>query len=216
MDLNLVIVDLDKTLIHGDSIVVFSEILIDLGLLSSNFWKKNDLLDSDNHYFSLNKRRILHEVYSKCDDYQKKDVLNRFLSSSKLGSIREVISEVTKYRSKKYKILVTTASLDFLVLPLLKNIKFSFDYLHCSSFDNFSSDLISTSISNSGIVKLQNIKNFFNKIGFPNQIVVFSDHFSDLPILLLGTTSYVVRLKNNNIDDWSYFFNFKYIDYYSE
>jgi phosphoserine phosphatase len=215
MNFNLVIVDLDKTLIHGDSVVVFSEILIDLGMLNSDFWIKNDLFDSDNHYFSLKKKSILHEVFLKCDVYQKKGILSKFLNSKKLEAIQEVIKEVANYRSNEFKILVTTASLDFLVLPLLQNISFSFDYLHCSSFDKFSSDLISTSINNSGIVKLQNIKNFFNKVGYPNEIVVFSDHFSDLPILLLGTTSYVVRVKHNNIDDWSSYFNFKYIDYQS-
>lgn len=216
MNFNLLIIDLDKTLICGDSVVVFSEILIGLGFLNLDFWKKNELLDSDNHYFSLKKKNVLHEVYFNCDDNQKKDILIKFLNNPKLNVIQEVITEVSNYRFKEFKILVTTASLDFLVLPLLKKMSFSFDYLHCSSFDNFESELISTSINNSGIVKLQNIKNFFKQFGAPKEIVVFSDHFSDLPILLLGTTSYVVRLKQNNIDDWSIFFNFKYIDYQSK
>jgi phosphoserine phosphatase len=208
---NLLIVDLDKTIIFGDSVVAFSNVLIEEGLLELDFWTKKKSLDYDGNYFSLLKKQQIHDIYVSLELVKKNKVLNYFIQRKELKPINEVIDAIESFRNRGYKILVTTASLDFLVLPLLKKISFQYDYLHCSSFDGFSSENIISKLNNSGITKLQCVKDLFILIGKPKEIIVFTDHFSDLPLLLIGNNSFVVKKRGNVNDDWTEFFDFSII-----
>jgi phosphoserine phosphatase len=211
---DLVVVDLDKTIILGDSVVAFSKVLMDYELLDRDFWSKKSILDSDGHYFSLIKKQVIHELFHNLDSSNKCNVNKSFLLREELSPISVVIGKVDQYRLAGYKVLVTTASLDFIVKPVLNHITFSYDYLHCSSFDlNGSDSKIQTKVNNTGVTKLQCLKDHFNSYGKPRNVVVFSDHFSDLPILMFGDKSFVVKDENNFVDDWTRFFNFNFIQH---
>ena len=208
---NLLIIDLDKTIIFGDSVVAFSYVLIEEGLLDKDFWIKKNPLDYDGNYFSLVKKQQIYFVYNRLELVQKDKVLSSFLLRKELNPIKEVIEAIATFRNCGHRVLVTTASLDFLVLPLLEKILFQYDFLHCSSFDGFSSEKIISKLNNSGMSKLQCVKDLFILIGKPNEIIVFTDHFSDLPLLLIGNNSFVVKDRANKNDDWTEFFDFQII-----
>jgi HAD superfamily phosphoserine phosphatase-like hydrolase len=208
---NLIIVDLDKTLTFGDSVVALSKVMMEKNFLYKNFWKKTSILDSDNHYFSLKKKQELNNLFFSFKKNIQNEILDSLLKREEVYPIKETISIINDYRKKGFLILVTSASLDFLVLPILNEISFEYDFLHCSSFKNSSENSILVKLNNSGLNKLQSIKDHYNRYGIPKKIIVFSDHFSDLPILLLGHKSYVVKNRKNLQDDWSNFFEFESI-----
>jgi len=208
---NLIIVDLDKTLIFGDSIVALSKVMIEKKFLYKNFWEKASVLDLDNHYFSLKKKEELNTIFFSLDKNLQDEILDSLLKREETNPIQETINVINDYRKKGFLILVTSASLDFLVLPILNKISFAYDFLHCSSFKNSMENSISVKLNNSGLNKLQSIKDHYIQYGIPDMVIVFSDHFSDLPILLLGDISYVIKNRKNLIDDWSSFFEFKSI-----
>lgn len=208
---NLIIVDLDKTLTFGDSVVALSKVMIEKNFLEKNFWKKISVLDFDNHYFSLKKKQELNNLFFSLKKNIQEEILDSLLRREEVNPIIETISIINDYREKGFLILVTSASLDFLVLPILNKISFEYDFLHCSSFKNSTKDSILVKLNNSGLNKLQSIKDHYNRYGVPEQVIVFSDHFSDLPILLLGDKSYVVKNRKNLLDDWSSFFKFQLI-----
>ena len=208
---NLLIIDLDKTIIFGDSVVAFSNVLIEEGFLNQDFWEKKNSLDYDLNYFSLLKKQQIHNVYNSLELVNKNKVLSSFVLREELNPIKEVIEAITLFRNRGFKVLVTTASLDFLVLPLLDKIAFNYDFLHCSSFDGFSSEKVTSKLNNSGISKLQCVKDLFISMGKPQEIIVFTDHFSDLPLLLIGNNSFVVKNRANKNDDWTVFFDFQTI-----
>ena len=208
---NLIIADLDKTLTFGDSVVALSKVMIEKEILNENFWDKTSILDSDNHYFSLKKKQELNHFFISLKKNTQDEILKSLLKREETNPIKETISIIDEYRKKGFSILVTSASLDFLVLPILNKISFKYDFLHCSSFKKSSKNSILLKLNNSGLNKLQSIKDHYNLYGIPKKVIVFSDHFSDLPILLLGHKSYVVKNRKNLLDDWSSFFNFKSI-----
>ena len=207
----LLIVDLDKTLIFGDSVVALSMILINRGSLASNFWDRKTVLDSDSCYFSLVKKQELSTSFYSLSKEDQILVIDLLLEMDEVKPISQTIVIINGYRNSSFKILVTSASLDFLVLPILERLQFKYDYLHCSSFQKMSSESVVLRPNNSGISKLQAIKDHYNLYGVPEEVVVFSDHFSDLPILLMGHKSFVVKNTKNTIDDWSNFFDFESI-----
>ena len=208
---NLIIVDLDKTLTFGDSVVALSKVLIEKNFLEKNFWEKMSALDFDNHYFSLIKKQELNNLFFSLEKNIQDEILDSLLKREEVYPITETICIINDYRKKGFLILVTSASLDFLVLPILNKISFEYDFLHCSSFKNSIENSILVKLNNSGLNKLQSIKDHYNRYGIPKKVIVFSDHFSDLPILLLGHKSYVVKNRKNLLDDWSSFFKFQSI-----
>ena len=208
---NLIIVDLDKTLTFGDSVVALSKVMIEKKVLHKNFWEKISVLDFDNHYFSLKKKQELNNLFFSLKKNIQDEILDSLLKREEVYPIKETISIINDYRKKGFLILVTSASLDFLVLPILNKISFAYDFLHCSSFEDSSENSILVKLNNSGLNKLQSIKDHYNRYGIPKKVIVFSDHFSDLPILLLGHKSYVVKNRKNLLDDWSNIFKFETI-----
>jgi HAD superfamily phosphoserine phosphatase-like hydrolase len=207
----LIIVDLDKTLIKGDSIVALSNVLMECELIYQKFWDKISILDSDNHHFSLIKKHELSNIFLSLEKNKQDQILNLLLNRDEIKPIIETILIIDSYRKDGFSILVSSASLDFLVLPILKKLSFNYEYLHCSSFINKSKGLSVFKPNNSGLNKLQSIKDHFVLFGKPEEIIVFSDHFSDLPILLLGNKSFLVKNRKYGFDDWSSFFNLELI-----
>lgn len=208
---NLLIADLDKTLTFGDSVVALSKILINIGTLAENFWDRKTVLDSDNHFFSIVKKQQLSNVFYSLSINDQSMVIGLLLEMDEVQPLSETIAITNGYRKNGFKILVTSASLDFLVVPILERIQFKYDFLHCSSFQMTARDSMVLIPNNSGLNKLQAIKDHYNLYGIPDEVVVFSDHFSDLPILLLGHKSYVVKNRKCWTDDWSHFFEFESI-----
>lgn len=186
---------------------------MDAGLVEEDFWVRKSILDVDGHYFGLVKKKIIHDVYFDLPSFQRIRLIETFLKREELIPISEVVNLVQEFRLAGYKILVTTASLDFLVIRLLENMSFLYDFLHCSSFELTSSVRVITKLNNTGVTKLQCLKDLLNLIGEPKKTVVFSDHFSDLPILMFGSDSFIVRDRRNLVDDWSGYFNFKVIEH---
>lgn len=207
---NLLITDFDKTLIKGDSIFALSKIMIDLSLLNKEFWDREFQLDADNHYFSLKKKKVIYDIYFSLSKKEQNQIISSLLASEETNPIWEVIEKVNDFRLEKIMILVTTASFNWLVEPILNKLSFQYDFLHYSTFSEID-DPINSKLHNSGLNKLQTVKNHFKIYGKPKKIIVFSDNFSDLPILLLGQKSYVVKNTINSIDDWSNFFDFETI-----
>ena len=198
-----------KILVTGCAGLVGSH-LVD-NLLNKKFWDKKSVLDFDNHYFSLKKKQELNILFHSLNKNRQDEILELLLKREESSPIKETISIINNYREKGFLILVTSASLDFLVTPILNKISFKYDFLHCSSFEKLSDNSMFVKLNNSGLNKLQSIKDHYIQYGIPEKVIVFSDHFSDLPILLLGHKSYVVKNRKNVIDDWTEFFNFDLI-----
>lgn len=212
MNEGLAIIDLDKTLIYGDSIVALSKVFMEYELIESNFWVKSSTLDFDSYYHSITKKKQLSDIFYALPDKKQSEIIKELLKSSDVKGIKSVINRIDSETRNNFVRIVSTASLDFVALSILEQLNFNYDFLHCSSFRNYQTEKVCSTLNNSGGSKLSLIKNYLKASSKPEEIVTFSDHFSDLPILLIANRGFVVK-NRDTFDDWSEHFNFNTLSY---
>ena len=210
----LALFDFDKTVLSVDSVVEFRNFLQDRGYTVENFDRKKMNLNLPNEIINfLNKLNWL-EVFKGKNRLFFNTEVDLFVQSVLLKkTISPVLNELLKLQQNGFEVVFISASYRQIIERFcfhmnLINIKIICTELKFNG-EVFSSEL--DGLNCSGINKLVKLKNTLNLDEYDmNEAYAFTDHITDLSILLLVKNRVVVHLPNT-LDDWSHLFNVNYI-----
>jgi HAD superfamily hydrolase (TIGR01490 family) len=210
----LALFDFDKTLISVDSVVEFKNFLNQKSLFTEDF--NDDILP-----FKLPKeqKNFLNKIsWLLILEGQKKsfyfELIKEFVSQVLNKSINhKVIDLLKKHTTAGCKVVIISASYkeiieEFCIQNNLKKIDIIATELNLSK-DKFVAEI--NGFNCSGINKLIKLKNNLDLSSFDlDESYAYTDHISDLSILLLVKNRIVVKM-NDTFDDWSHFFKVHYV-----
>ena len=212
--IEVAIFDFDKTIFSKDSIVRFTEFLLEKKIIDIDIWDSNFSMDSNKAISNFKKKLLL---ISKLEGFSIEFIEKLFIDFSVQNLdnyFPQTIIELERNINEGRLIICISASFDLLVRKMLeiKNIKIDFIFGTKLEFDNGICTGKINGLNASGINKFYIIKDWLNENNFStNQIMeAYTDHISDISFLLLAKNKFVIKSKYWN-DDWSALLDVNYI-----
>lgn len=202
--------DFDKTIIRGDSIVVLEKYMNRDKNDHHSFWRKTEFDELNPSYFSVMKKMELLSELNALENEKVQEIYSIICKDENTKLILETFNKLKELKNEyeNFIVLISTNSFETLVKFILDKNKFEYDHLIAGSIVRDGKEILR---ENSGVLKLYRLKDFLKtKRYLEVNIVAFSDHISDLPILLDSSKSYHVKRKGS-FDDWSDRYNFNTI-----
>lgn len=195
--MNLVLFDMDHTIVPADTGCVWSQFLYEKGLVTSEQVKMRKRYLKEYQDGTL----VLQEAYSyeidillKLDD--RKDMLIQEFFAIKIKPLitTKAIQAVQQHRENGDYLVMITATLSDLAVPVAN----FFGFNHCiasvaerDNLNNYTGNLVLGPCMGEG--KLVHLNKWLDDIGYPPQNQIFySDSHNDLPLLFASNTAIAV------------------------
>ncbi|MGX7582969.1 HAD-IB family hydrolase [Candidatus Vidania fulgoroideorum] len=197
--MNLIIFDLDKTLINCDCEKEFIKYFYNKKIINNVFYKKSNMFYKKYKKGKLNIKKYIKYISKFLNKilYYKNEI-NKIVKIISKKINKKVMYVLKKERDKKNYILISTSSCYFISNNVLKRLKIN--NLICTKIIRMKKKFTGkiNGVPNIGNGKVLNLKKYINKKKIKyKKIIFYSDSINDLPMMIYSDKTFLV-----NPDRW--------------